>query len=64
LFVLRESRDAQKNLNLRLRGRSRDRRMGDMAHLARAMSFVMGVPIKVGDDLDAQDQYRQDQRYR
>jgi hypothetical protein len=53
LFALREPCDAQRNLDLRLRGRLRDRRMGDMAHLARAVSFVMGLPIEVGDDLDA-----------
>lgn len=33
--------------------------MGDMAYLARAVIFVMGVPIKVSDYLYTQYKYRQ-----
>jgi hypothetical protein len=38
-------------LNLRLRGWLRDRGVRDMAYLAGAVSFVVGVPIKVSDNL-------------
>jgi hypothetical protein len=40
-----------RDLNLRLRGWLRDCGVRDVAYLARAVSFVVGVPIKVGDDL-------------
>jgi hypothetical protein len=38
--------------------------MSDVAHLARAVVFVMGVPVKVGNYLYAQYEYREDKRDR
>lgn len=45
-----------------MRGWLGDRRMGDVAHLACAVIFVVGVPVKVGDNLYAENEYREDKR--
>lgn len=37
--------------------------MGDMAHLAGAVIFVVGIPVEVGNDLYTQYEYRQHQQY-
>ena len=58
----REPCNAQRDFDLCLRRRLRNRRMGDVADLTGAMRFVVGVAVVVGDDLRAQNQYRQDQR--
>jgi len=46
-----------------LSGRLRDGRVGDMADLASAVRFVVGVPVEVRDNLHAQRKYRHHQRY-
>jgi hypothetical protein len=48
---------------LRLRGWLWDRGVRDMAYLAGAMCFVVGIPVEVGDNLNAEDEDRQNQRY-
>jgi hypothetical protein len=40
-------------LELRLRGWLRDRGVRDMAHLASAVGFVVGIRVEVGDNLRA-----------
>lgn len=52
-FVKCEARNAQRNFNLSLCRRLRDRRMSDMADLAGAMGFVMRVTIEMGHNLNA-----------
>ena len=37
--------------------------MSNVANLTGAMRFVVGIAVKVSDNLNAKDQYRQDQRY-
>jgi hypothetical protein len=34
-----------------------------MAHLAGAVRFVARIAVRVGNDMDAQYEYREDQRY-
>ena len=62
MFRSRETRNAQRNFNLSLCRRLRDRRMSDMADLAGAMGFVMRVTIEMGHNLNAEDEDRQNQR--
>lgn len=38
--------------------------MGDVTNLASAMRLVVSIPVVVGNDLYAQYNYRQNQRYR
>jgi hypothetical protein len=38
--------------------------MSDMANLTRAVILVMGISIKMGNDLYAQCEYRKDKRNR
>ena len=63
-FSCRESRNLQRDLNLRLRRRLWNRRVRDMADLAGAVSFVVPVAVIVGDNLRAQNEDRQDERHR
>ena len=54
----------QRDLNLGLRRGLRNRRVSDVANLAGAMIFVVGVPVEVADNLHAQHEHRQNQRRR
>ena len=45
-----------------MRGRLRDSRVSDVAHLACAVIFVVGASVKVGDNLYAENEYRENQR--
>ena len=57
-----EPRNTQRDIDLCLRRRLRNGRMGDVAHLTGAMRFIVRVAIVVDNYLRAQNQYRQDQR--
>jgi hypothetical protein len=63
-FRWRVARNAEGNLQLGLRGRLRNRGMGDMADLASAMRLVVVVTVGMPERIDAQHAYREDQRYR
>ena len=52
-----------RDLNLRLRGWLRDCGVRDVAHLAGAVRFVVGIPIEMGNNLHPEDEDRQNQRY-
>jgi hypothetical protein len=58
----REPCNAQRDIDLCLRRRLRNGRMGDVADLTGAMRFIVRVAVVVDDNLRAQNQYRQDQR--
>jgi hypothetical protein len=62
-FSRGESRNLQRNFDLRLRRWLWNGRMRNMADLAGAVSFVMPVAIIVGNYLGAQNEDRQDERY-
>jgi hypothetical protein len=46
-----------------LRGRLRDGGVRDVAYLARAVGFVVGISVEMRDNLDAKDEHRKNQRY-
>jgi hypothetical protein len=56
-----ESGNRERSLDFCLSCWLRDRRVGDMTNLAGAVIFVVGVAVKVGNHLHAQDKCGQDE---